>query len=111
MKKVTVMIAMLAGFSAFARGGDGGHGGLPLNSNAYLIHEATENSMRKLLLTEPGAAAQVSGVSASMIGADGTTTVTIELGAERVVKFLCTPFDDFSHGGTILKKEMACRAQ
>ncbi len=110
MKKLLMVAALLSGFSAFARGGgNGGGGGLPLNSMAYLVHEATENSMRLLLSSEPTAANSVSGIDANVIDAQGTTQVTVELGAERVVKYLCTPFDDFSHGGTIVKKEMLCR--
>lgn len=108
MKNVLLVMTMLAGFSAFARGGVE-HGGLPLNSNAYLMHEAVENSMRLLLQSEPSVAGSVTGVDANIIDAQGTTLVTLELGAQRVVKYTCTPFDDFSHGGTIVKKEMACR--
>lgn len=110
MKKWIVALSVFASFSALARGGGGnGGGGLPLNSMAYLVHEATENSMRLLLSAEPAAANLVSGIDANMIDAQGTTLVSIELGAERVVKYLCTPFDDLSHGGTIVKKEMVCR--
>lgn len=109
MKKAILAGLLCVSSMALARGGGGEHGGLPLNSMAYLVHEATENSMRLLLSSDPSAAALVSGVDANVLDAQATTQVTIELGSERVAKYLCTPVDDFSHGGTIVKKEMLCR--
>ncbi|MGE4130339.1 MAG: hypothetical protein AB7F86_01805 [Bdellovibrionales bacterium] len=109
MKKLIVLASLLTGFSVYARGGGGGGAGLPLNSQAYLIHEAVETSQRLLVLSMANAAASMTGVTADVIDAQGTTRVEIRYGG-GVAIYTCTPFDDFSHGGTIVKKEMVCRA-
>ena len=110
MKKLIVACSLFASFSAVARGGgENGGGGFPLNSMALLVHEASEKSLRLMISSDPQSANLVSGMDSQVIDPIGTTAVSIELGAQRVVKYLCTPFDDLSHGGTIVKKEMACR--
>jgi hypothetical protein len=108
MKKIILIAALLtAGISTQA--GRGGDRDLTLkNSMAGFASESIEHSMRLLNRTNPTAKDLVIGANVqSLTQAD--STVIIELSGGSEITYNCLRFDDWSRGGTVLKKEVVCR--
>lgn len=107
MKKLMIVATLLTlALSAQARGDDRD---LTLkNSMAGFATESIEHSMRVLYRTNPAIKNQVAGANVQ-IASETDSTVAIELVDGSEFTFNCIRFDDWSRGGTVLKKEVVCR--
>lgn len=107
MKKLLVVATLLTlGLSAHARGGNTN---LSLkNSMAGFASESIEHSMRLLFRTNPTIKDQVASAQVEIIS-EQDSTVLIGLTDGTELTFNCIRFDDWSRGGTVLKKEVVCR--
>ena len=108
MKKLIVAATLLTlTLSAQAsRGGDRNLGFK--NSMAGFASESIEHSMRLLYRTNPAVKDQVVGANVQIASAQDST-VAIELADGTELIYSCIRFDDWSRGGTVLKKEVVCR--
>lgn len=108
MKKLILIATLLtAGFSANAGRGEGRDLALK-NSMAGFATESIEHSMRLLYRTNPAIKDQVTGADVQILS-EADSTVNIELTDGSILTYNCLRFDDWSRGGTILKKEVVCR--
>lgn len=107
MKKLIIAATLLTiGLSAQARGGDRD---IALkNSMAGFASESIEESVRLLYRTNPAVKDMVSGAQVEILN-DQDSTVLVSLNDGSELTFNCLRFDDWSRGGTILKKEVVCR--
>lgn len=108
MKKLTIVATLLTlAFSAHAS--RGGTRNLNFkNSMAGFASESVEHSMELLYRTNPAIKDQVVGANVEIIS-QADSAVIIELTDGSQLSFSCLRFDDWSRGGTVLKKEVACR--
>lgn len=108
MKKF-ILIAALLTAAISTQASRGGDRNLTLkNSMAGFASESIEHSMRLLYRTHPTVKDQVAGANVQIIS-EADSTVVIELTDGSEITFNCLRFDDWSRGGTVLKKEVACR--
>ncbi len=108
MKNVLVGLALaLAATSSFARGGNDGAKVPARGTQAALVLESIEHSIRTLVTTGTAESA-IETASASSKG--NLATVSIGLTGGAVVVFNCALVDELSHGGTVSKKEVRCSA-
>ncbi len=107
MKKLIIAVALLTiGLSAQARGGNND---LTLkNSMAGFTSESVEESVRLLYRTNPAIKDQITGAQVDILSEqDSTVVIGLNDGSELTLS--CLRFDDWSRGGTVLKKEVVCR--
>jgi hypothetical protein len=108
MKKLIIAATLLA-LTVSAQARRGGNTQLPLkNSMAGFASESIEESTRLFYRLSPALKDQVIGAQVELVsGTD--SNVQIELTDGTVANFNCIRFDDWSNGGTVLKKEVVCR--
>jgi sarcosine oxidase gamma subunit len=100
--------AVTLGLAALATGAaarDGDDTLLPRGSNQWFVTESLEHSVRGLVLSGEREAVDDASVA---LQSEARALVTITLANGAVATFSCAMFDDFSHGGTVVKKEVAC---
>jgi|GEM_PF-4737172 len=108
MKKL-ILIATLLTTGLSANASRGGDRNLTLkNSMAGFASESIEHSMELLYRTNPAIKDQVTGADVQILS-EADSTVNVELTDGSVITYSCLRFDDWSRGGTILKKEVVCR--
>jgi hypothetical protein len=107
MKKTILTLSLLLAGTLLAKGGTPNPAKL---TKAGLLAEAIEHSTRKLALVDrPELKNEIQSISAEYIS---STEVVVELvSPNQVVTYKCLQFDDFSQGGTVLKKEFRCILQ
>ena len=110
MKNVLVSLALgLAATSLFARGGNDGVRIPARGTQAALVLESIEHSIRSLVTTGTSESS-IETASASTKGNLATVSVGLTGGASAL--FNCALVEELSLGGTVTKKEVRCsRAQ
>lgn len=111
MKKLIIIAALLStSLTANASGGGNrpGRDQALKNSMAGFASESIEHSIRLLNRTNPSLRDQVTGAQVEILS-EQDATVTIDLNDGSVLTYNCLRFDDWSRGGTVLKKEVVCR--
>ena len=116
MKKATqafLMAAMigLTGGNAFARGGsDDGVSGVrpPRDSAAGILSESVEHSIRLLYVMDAPTQVSRSMSAAAEYDAESKSCIVTLTSDSDTFTYRCSLFNDLSHGGTILKKEVRC---
>lgn len=79
-----------------------------LSSSAGFLSESVEHALRRLAaLDAPAEVNNLVSVEASYQSATQTTVVLISTPTTEF-KYSCSLFDDFSRGGTMVKKEVRC---
>jgi hypothetical protein len=99
--KLLAAAILLTATSAFARGGAG------ITNASEFLHESIEHSIRKIALSNPAVSTNLSGVSAAAIDAD-SVAVELTLSSGEAFTLNCELVDEWSRGGTVLKKEVVC---
>ncbi len=121
MMLVTTLMLSSVGASAlgaFGHRNDGGRDDSPardgrdsrpgLNSSAGFLSESVEHALRRLVaLDAPAELNNVVSVEAAYQSATQATVVLISTPTSEF-KYSCSLFDDFSRGGTVVKKEVRC---
>ncbi len=107
MKKLMIAATLLT--LSIATQARGGNANLDLkNSMAGFASESIEESVRLFYRVNAGLKEQVIGASVTT-NTPEDSTVVIELEDGSAFTYSCLRFDDWSNGGTVLKKEVVCR--
>lgn len=93
-----IACAVLIGTSSLARDNDR----LVRGSQAWLVQESAEFALRSL------PTAEIKSLSVELTSAEDADVLLIKQDGTEVA-FSCFMFDEWSRGGTVLKKEVACR--
>ncbi len=108
MKKLVLALTIMSlSQFAFAKGG----GNLVFkNSQAGFVSESLEESLEHFVRVNPAMKDMVQNATVvSQTPDDSVVTISMDDGS--AITYTCVRFDDWSKGGTVLKKEVVCRAQ
>jgi hypothetical protein len=108
MKKLIIVTALLT-LSSFTQASNGSKTQLSLkNSMAGFASESIEKSTRLLYRLSPQVKNNITGAKVDLL-TNTDSIVQIEHLDGTTTTFSCFRFDDWSKGGTVLKKEVVCR--
>lgn len=112
MKKILLVLTVLGlTQAALAKGGGNNPGKLAFkNSQAGFVSESAEHSLQMFVRANSVLKDSVQNVTVVSQTPDDSV-VTISLNDGSAVTYTCLRFDDWSNGGTVLKKEVVCRAE
>lgn len=101
MKSVLFLAVLAVCGATFAKGG----GDQPMTPARFL-----EESIEYSVMLAQNTGATVTAVNTQSVDAD-TMNVFVTTGAGSVLNFECNIVDDYSHGGTVVKKDVLCNAK
>lgn len=99
MKSILTVLIVIMGATAFAKGG----GTKPMTPSRFL----TESVEYSVLLAQANGA--ILAVAADVVDTANITVVVTQAQGDK--NYLCKLVDDFSNGGTVVKKDVFCAAQ
>ncbi len=112
MKKLVLSMIIL-GLSQIAAAKGGGSNPAKLafkNSQAGFVAESLEDSLRRFSTANVEMRDLVQDATV-VSETPNDSVVTISISDGTAVTYTCLRFDDWSKGGTVLKKEVVCQAQ
>ncbi|MCX6119461.1 MAG: hypothetical protein NT027_18140 [Proteobacteria bacterium] len=106
MKNVIVgLVLCSASISGFARGGDESARVPARGTQAYLVLESIEHSVRDLLASGV-AEASIESAKAETEGTNATVVIGIAGGTSAL--YNCATVEESSRGGSVIKKDVRC---